>query len=572
MKPPIMKINTLLSCFCLLATAAFAIEPTMKKLIHFGWHEPHQLKEYQKAPFEQLYANVPFDGIGFRPLFEIKRDGKTIRYKLGRPPKTGLIMLQKDDFKEWIPVFRRLKAETRLKYNFFDLSAILFSPDWFDEKAWELTMNNFTTMAWLAKESGFAGLALDIEAYSFGGYPFAYNPKFGHTYEETALQVRKRARQWIEGITKEFPDMHLHCCYWTSMCSNEGMAMHPTDYGKYAFAVQFFNGVYDGAPDTIQIHDGMESQGYKASGESAYTQIVADFHRFGPAWISPENIDKYRRLTRLSIPLYLDSYFKRPNPGPYTLYDTTDNPTKLLFDNTRHVMNYSDEFAWFWCEHGTFWPEITGDNPDAPFWNQRIPFAKEAIEAACNPYESALKNCGPILNNNPELTPSAGYTPEKPNTNIPEWNVWHEDNNPAGKGTVFLENGGVRFKQTANGAISQGFKNFKPGDTFLLTARGKLETNAMTPNVNIFYRNSKGEGQWELSKSAFFDIDEGNGWKRAMLIFQVPQRRDLVHMAICVSVTGRGNYIPKEDAGLFFDDVELHKISMPWDAPQQAVE
>ena len=73
-----------------------------------------------------------------------------------------------------------------------------------------------TILAWAAKESGFEGICLDIEPYALTKLPFMYRPHLGHSFEETAAQVRRSGKEWIEEINRQFPNITLFTFLWTS--------------------------------------------------------------------------------------------------------------------------------------------------------------------------------------------------------------------------------------------------------------------------------------------------------------------------------------------------------------------
>ena len=196
-----------------------------KKIIHFGFVSPSTPEQIVEEDLEKLDATCPFDGIGINPVIKLTRDGKTFDYHplhhVGSP-----YLLTKEDFSELIPMFRRFQ-ETRLKHNFFVLNSSPFNGNWFDDDAWKRTLNNFGMLAWAAKESGFAGICLDIEPYALTKLPFMYRPNLGHSFEETARQVRRRGKEWIEEINRQFPDITLFTFMWTSQCTSTLMAEHP---------------------------------------------------------------------------------------------------------------------------------------------------------------------------------------------------------------------------------------------------------------------------------------------------------------------------------------------------------
>ena len=87
-----------------LGIIASASERPSKKLIHFGWMVPRTLDQF-RVPVEKLEKDAPFDGIGTRPILELKRDGKKMEYNSSNNKSSSPVILQKSDFDEWIEVF-----------------------------------------------------------------------------------------------------------------------------------------------------------------------------------------------------------------------------------------------------------------------------------------------------------------------------------------------------------------------------------------------------------------------------------------------------------------------------------
>ena len=121
-------------CTAVFFTLGAWTEPD-KKLIFCGWGVPFELEQFQ-IPAEKFEKYTPFDGIGIRPHFKIRRNGKTITYYASEHNHESPLRLKKEDFKEWIAAFDKLKFK-KLKNNFLMLTTAQFSPDWFDDAAWE---------------------------------------------------------------------------------------------------------------------------------------------------------------------------------------------------------------------------------------------------------------------------------------------------------------------------------------------------------------------------------------------------------------------------------------------------
>ena len=532
--------------------------PNGKKIIYFGWMQPNSLAAFNSA-FENFPKNCPIDGIGIRPSFPLKRDGKIINYRISHPDRP-LQKLTHEDFAEWIPAMRRLQ-QVGLKHNFILTASILFNADWFDDEAWALTMNNFSTMAWLAKEAGFKGLCLDIEPYSFCGMPFMYRAELGHTFEETAIQVRKRAREWTLELNRQFPGLTLFTSFWTSQCDSAAKAAAPEvqNASQTGLQIAFFNGVYDVAPDDMTIVDGNESSGYNAWQTSDYDAFIAKFMRYGDAWIAPEHRAKFWRQTQVGIALYLDSYVPREGATTWNIFTKTDNPTKLLQTNIRRCLDYADEYVWIWAERGTFWPKVVNAKPNED-WNYRLPYCMEAIAAGKEPFKEAMKYADKRnrVNNSTfeagDSGPSGG--PEQYACGIRGWSLYQ--NKGAAKGTVVSEKGCARMKGIGSGCMTQKMRDFEKGKTYIISVKAKKVDDNVMPTFGFFYRNAQGQGLWSLTQHGTFTAPDADGWMMSSIMFTVPTDVDADSITINVGCAGGGG-------DLLVTDARMHEVSFPWE-------
>ena len=529
-----------------------------KKIIHFGFVSPSTPEQIVGEDLAKLDATCPFDGIGINPVIKLTRDGKTFDYHplhhVGSP-----YLLTKEDFGELLPMFRRFQA-TRLKHNFFVLNSSPFNGDWFDDDAWKRTLNNFGMLAWAAKESGFAGICLDIEPYALTKLPFMYRPNLGHSFEETARQVRRRGKEWIEEINRQFPDITLFTFMWTSQCTSTLMAEHPEllENSKTGLMIAFFNGVYDGASDTMTIVDGNEGAGYHAASEEDYAKITGRYHRFADSWIDKTNHEKFWKITSMGVSFYLDSYVKRDKPGRYDLFAKSDNPTQLLATNVGHALDYSDEYVWFWCEKGNFWPGIFKSN--YPFWGDLLPHCVEAIEAGRNMRVWMDKYAsGANLLKNGGLEPADEGANQK-NGIVKSWATWQAEDTP--KGTFSNDNGRLRLVNVTNGGIAQAISGIKTDRQFILRARCKNESHFATPVLSYFFRDNPDTGVWGQRSIAFTE-DDADGWKRATFHITVPKGHNIATINVFVGVLGFQDPTGR-DTGCLFDDIDLQEVVFPW--------
>ena len=530
--------------FCILlctqSVMARRVPNSEKKIIRFGWVAPFTPQEFLDCDLADLDADCPFDGIGLHPCLNLKRGDEIIEYRL--PFQVGSPqMLTEEDFKELIPAYLRLQ-QTRLKHNFICSYSTLFNADWFDEEGWKRTLNNYGMLAWLAKQTKCDGLEFDIESYPFTGQPFRFHPEFGHTFEETAAQVRKRGKEWIQELNRQYPNLTLFAVHWTSQCASPLYAELPElqNHSSTGLQIAFMNGVYEGAPETMTIVDGNETPGYRAESESDYDRILANAQLYGDAWMEAGNKEKYHKITSTGVSLYLDRYAGNDFPP--------NDPTELLARNIGNCIRYADEYVWIWCEKGNFWPKIC--KSDWKSWNEQLPHCTDAIAFGRNvSVEDLRKNMSKknLLQNSSLDT-------------LAHWGQWQADRSP--KGTITAENGMARLVNVTNGCITQVL-DVKAGQKFIVTARCKEEGAPSNPSLGFFFRNSKGMGLWDIQCSVPFTIDLEDGWKGLSVPIIVPSGRDIQNLTITV-----GTGVPKQiegDKGTLFDDIELHPVSFPWE-------
>ncbi|MBR6374178.1 MAG: hypothetical protein IKS20_13450 [Victivallales bacterium] len=551
--------------FLILPSVAFSrrVPNEQKKIIHFGFVSPSTPDHVVMGALKNVDATCPFDGIGINPVIKLKRGGKTIIYnplsQVGAPH-----LLAKEDFAELIPMFRKLK-ETRLKHNFYIINSSVFNCDWFDDEAWSRTLNNISMLAWAAKESGFEGICLDIEPYTLTKLPFMYRPFLGHSFEETSKQVRLRAMELTIELNRQFPDITIFTFYWASQCNSALKEARPELLvnSKTGLMVPFINGVYDAAPTTMKIIDGNEGPSYHAAEENDYAQIMGKYHRFASSWIDPANHEKFWKISSLGFSFYLDSYAKKDKPSTYNLYEKSDNPTQLLASNISHALDYTDEYVWIWCENGNFWPGVF--KAKYPFWNEKIPYCVEAIEAGRNIHAAMEKYASKKnLLKNGSLEPGPSGQPNGPDLydgGIRDWPAWQASDTP--KGTMKSENGMLRLVNVTNGGISQGyFGGVKAGQHFILRARCKNESKYAMPVLSYFFRDNPDKGLWGQDSIAFTEEDK-DGWKSATFYITVPDGHKIASLNVYVGVNGFQDPTG-EDKGCLFDDVELHEVIFPW--------
>ena len=549
------------------AAASFAWSEPQKKLISTGWMIPRNL-EYYQIPAEKIEKDLPFDGINIGIDTTIIRDGKSVHYWVARNTAKSPIWLQKEDFKEWVETFQKLKFK-RLKHNFIGLNSSQFSPDWFDDKAWAKTINNHKVLTWLAKNMNCKGFILDTEGYPFTGQPFAFRPQWGKSFAETEAKVRERGAQWIKAIAEEYPDITIFCYIWSSDVYGLRYSQKKADTVVETLALQraFMNGVYDAIPETVRIIDGNEDFGYHCATEADFDKVAADFRYYPRRIIAKENLGKYYKHTSMAFSLYLDSYMPG-NRAPYNIWTKANgNPAKLLHRNIERCFERADEYVWIWAERGTFMPQLyPGHRYKA--WDTYLPHTTEAIRAGRDPLTAAKKYAGKnvLKNSSMDPGPAAGITRVD---NIHTVSYWYHWQPKTSNGKITAADGGIKFEQVRQGSVNQYYPGIKPGKRYLITAKAKVDGDMMVPKLSCTFwgKDTKGRhGRYSTRKSAVFGPEEKDGWRKAYVLIDIPEDDSIAYAGICCAVGSAAGAAPGDINGsVHFDDVTMQEVIYPWD-------
>ncbi len=394
---PARAIATAFVFAFLAATSAVAQKPTdsgggpvRKKLIELGWGD------FGPARFLENLAQVeqtPFDGITLRI------DGTDDN---GKPVSTFQTCIPKPWKREWfqkeIDTLKQIKS-TRLTDNFVRCSLSVSKPDFvdaFDDDGWKIIVDHFQTVAWLAKEGGLRGLMFDPEGY---GATVINTKIIAHpekSFEEYAAQVRKRGREVMAAMAKEYPDMVFFTLFMNAGTSLGALGGDPREGleqgGRYALYPAFVNGWLDAAPPALTIVDGFEPS-YPHSDEAQYLKHVNAMRNTTLALVSPENRSRFRAQVQAGLAIYLDAFVGAPRSDVHSdVY--TDPPLEgrlvdRLQQATSSAMDAADEYVWVFNEQYRWWADAA--NPEATrYWEDILPGATAALNAARDPAQRSL--------------------------------------------------------------------------------------------------------------------------------------------------------------------------------------
>ena len=555
--------------------------PVRKKIIEFGWDNPKP--EYLDRNLEEIETYVPHDGMGIDV-------SKIITLPNGKKISTAYYNFTKIPYqKEWyeadIGHLKKVHARARhLKHNFINTTASSFTGefDLFDDEFWDIVCQKFAIFAWMARQSGCAGIRFDLEDYGNQAL-WSYRPSCGHSFREAWEKARSRGRQWMNAMIKEYPDITLFCFFWLDLMMGYGddspMRFEQLESCSAGLLVAFINGIYDVLPPEAKIVDGMESYGYGAHTLSDYLRMRALREERFPKLLTAENRLKFLAQGSFACATYMDAYIAEK--GSFQKYRNNENMTMSGFfrRNFTWAVQYSDEYVWTWtecrkwfpCEYRHAWQKnILKKSPTVPgpYVGMAIPGMEDAMSYARDPWKYAFnllkesKNLKNLLKN-PDFEGPDGKLALKPAPDsvfykkLPNWSTWQ---NKRSKGTFSLAAGqgiggsnAILLKGVTGGCAHQGIK-IDPNGAYIIRASAKI-INQCGASLGAQWRDP--QGKWcnhSMNMAVPFTEDLGNGWKRATLVIRnIPEKTQYLNVMLN---SRAGN---AEDAALF-DNVEVFSI------------
>ncbi len=364
--------------------------PIPKKLIAAGWDSPTPAKLAENFPEME---KLPFDGT--RVMIEAKdEEGKRVAFRS---------MFTNVPWKEaWfagdLADLKKVRSK-KLTDNFLSVGPA-GGVDWFDDEGWAIILEHARIGARLAKEGGLKGWMFDAEigiAQPAFNYTRQKN-KESYTFEQYSAQARKRGRQMMEVLAKEYPDMTLFTLFLNSgtvlgSLGADPLPMLSTARG-YSLFPAFVNGWLDAIPPTMTIIDGAEYS-YPHTDEAQYLKHVNAVRNTSIAYIAPENRVKFRSQVEAALAIYLDAYVGFPLENVHS--DVFNDPPlregERLADRLQSAVSsagqISDRYVWLWGEHFRWWPtDFKRVNPQT--WEAILPGITDALRDGMDPEQAAL--------------------------------------------------------------------------------------------------------------------------------------------------------------------------------------
>ncbi len=551
-------------CFAVFvfALAQFAAAAD-KKFIELGWDIPDT--KFLREHFREMENEGPFDGVMFR--VEAKTDdGKIVSTHSGwnrEPWKKEL----------FAPALEDLKACKFAKFtdNFILFNATPKRVDWEDNEGWAAMEEKARICAWLAREGGAKGIALDCEPY--GENQWQFDATKGKSFAETTALARKRGAQFARGIGAEMPDAVVLTLFLNSVVIRAGRADDPNAMlakEHYGLLPAFLNGMLDAATPGMVIVDGCEN-GYYMDSVEEFQRAALDMRSWnGPAMklVAPEDRAKYRRHVQAGFGFYLDMFVNEEG-NHYYRGPLDGSRLKRLSRDLRAAREATDEYVWIYGEQCRWWSGLAKEKPwreeqlkktagKGRAWEEAMPGITRAIAWARDPGSAAreelaaLKSRGEVTN----LLINASFKaiPANGATMPFGWSAWQDEKHPTGKFAwdETIGGGSARATKVAWGCFIQKVPA-APGEVFVVQAGSRAKGSG---DLNLTIRWQSADGKWmhEVDDRTFTFVDGKGEWKSASGVVIVPP--NVGQLVVLLDVRSQKT----DDDACWFDDVEVYRL------------
>lgn len=560
-----------------------------KRLISAGWDSPTSRQFRDSA--RKLEADIPYDGMIIR-VYGKDDEGNTIdgRYLWQEKP------FQKRWFQEAIDDLKAAQPQ-KLIHNFLTTCVTPGNLAWTDDEGWNAVAQNMGILAWIAKEGGLKGIALDPESYRF--HQFEYFPDIGPTFEETAALARKRGHQVMAAIGTEYSDITLLAYWFFSLVSREADSGRPLQIlprAQYGLAPAFFSGMLEALPATATIIDGVEHAYHYNSlldFQRAYA-MIKDTHSPLVSLVPAELREKYARQVHVGFGIYLDGHVM-DRTSNFHVGGPGDAPRlNGLKRNIASALAVADSYVWTWGEQSRWWDSLRDDQwtrdkanerqGKGRHWNEAFPGMTQAIidgqhEAASltsknYPKPDDKPASGIVTKNlvkNPSFSePRKGASPKAAddptdwiNAEIlpAHYSGWQRKNSAGflevDKTVGFDDRFSARAQGVREGSFIQKI-NVTPGTRYRISARARVKGNGI-PLVQLLWRNQQSKG---MIKSPFNKmipfIEPANPkeheWLAAEGEVTVPENASI--LLLCLGISQQRSY---EDT-VWFDNISVFQL------------
>ena len=418
--------------------------------------------------------------------------------------------------------------------------------------------------AWLMKQAGAKGLAIDFESY--GAHQFKFDAAKEISFADTAALARERGRQFVQAVTREFPEAVLLTLWMNSINLKAGASDTPDAIlasSGYGLLPAFIDGMLDIAPPATVFVDGCEN-GYYMDTAEEYLRAAHEMRSWNGGavrLVSAANRAKYRQQVQAGFGFYLDMFL---NEATNRYYRGPLNGSRLarLERNLGFARDAADEYVWVYGEQCRWWgkplnvPKSVGQGR---LWEEALPGITRAIAYVRDPLSAAqgelarLRAAGTLTN----LARDANFTrpaSQKEGALPAEFSAWQDEKSSSGKFAwdAAVGDGSARALAVRWGCFLQSHA-VKPGETYAVQADCLLRGSS---NPTLIVRWQTAESRWthEPDDRTFVFKPGTGGWQRAFGVVKVPP--DVGKLVILLNVTGPGD---KTNA-CWFDNLALYRL------------
>ncbi len=527
-----------------------------RKFIELGWDIPSTalLREAWRA----METNTPFDGVMFK--VEAKDDQ-------GASRSTEALWDRRPWKREWLqPALADLKScrFARFTDNFLRFNATPGDLDWADDPGWTVLADKAGHCAWLVKQAGGKGLAIDFESY--GAHQFKFDAAKERSFADTAAGARKRGAQFAQAVAREFPDAVLLTLWMNSINFKAGASDLPERIlasASYGLLPAFIDGMLDAAPPAMVFVDGCEN-GYYLDSTEEYLRTAHEMRSWNGAalrLVSPANRPKYRQQVQAGFGFYLDMFL---NNATNHYYRGPINGSRLarLERNLAFARDAADEYVWVYGEQCRWWgPPMNVPNSvgQGRLWEEALPGVTRAIAQVRDPVSAArdeiakLRAAGTLTNlaRNADFAQPAN---QQEGALPAEFSTWQDEQAIPGKFAWDARVGGGagRAAGVKSGCFIQAH-DVRPGERYAVQA-DSLPRGASNPTLIVRWQTAEGRWTHEPDDRTFvFKPDEG-AWPKAFGIITVPSA--VGKLVILLNVTGQ---VADTDV-CWFDNLALYRV------------
>jgi len=546
-----------------------------KKLIATGWDHADDKRLRENL---EVMESRPFDGIVLE-IAGTRDDAKScpVRQTFSRE------RWQQDWFEDNLQRLKGLKFR-RFTDNFLLVGANPGDVDWFDDAGWSAVIEHWRIAAWVAKQGGLKGLLFDPEPYAPPHEAFTYHAQSQrdrHSFAEYAQAGRRRGREVMNAIVKEYPDITILCYFLGSYVGRPAEADEPQsalESASYGLLPAFLDGWLDAAPPTVKVVDGCEA-GYRFNSEQAFLEAAVKIKGIYQRLVSPENRAKYRSQVQVGFGIYLDAYVNPKESPWYIGPDESGGGSRVdrLRANVTTALHVADEYVWIYGEKYRWWPTpnrgvseqswpdvLPGCDAILGFARDPVGYARSRIEQlrAEGKLENLARNGSFDLDKIIVDGREIGYEPNRPPVGF---GVWQKEDS---KGSLTWDrqdgvngSGAAMASGVTHGCFIQEHTT-NPGQTYAIRVLTRA-TGKGSPSVVVRWKDADGRWTAEMQDRQYVPAGTGQGpakstveknWQEVFGAFRVPE--SVGRIVILLNVIGQ----QKPDDKMWFDNLELYRL------------